>query len=236
MGKGSTHKRLTTKEIRHEVLSQFNIERGLIYTFLALLKKPAQLVDTYVFKSRENIFNPFRYLLFGAAASTFAMLHHAGFKSFMEAQSQNSSQQFQELEEQFGLPFSEAMSTAQQIYLSYQNLFFLVVIPFISFLTYWMFQKKRYNYAENMAINAFLFGTTSWLTGIYSLFTFWIKAKEVTYISMGLTLFVAVYLYTKIYGVSYLKGFLGFGLVYFIVIALGSVFQVGAMIILLFTL
>ncbi|MBX2845077.1 MAG: DUF3667 domain-containing protein [Saprospiraceae bacterium] len=215
--------RITTKRIIGEILEIFNLERGLVFTFLSIFKKPFELVQTYLYKDRKRVFNPFRYILFAIALNTLFLSNHQSFKNFTQAQ----FQQLQEQEQQYenGLELSKYLGRAQKIYLTYQNFVMLIALPIMSLATLTLFSKVGYNYAENLAINSFIFGTTNWLSAILSALTFFIGAPMLILAFVLITFIVATYLYAKIFQVNGFKAFVGMFLAYLCLLFVGMLFQ-----------
>lgn len=229
------HSRLTVKEIKNEVLCHFYFEKGLLFTFYNMLRQPGKLVSVYLDENRKKVFNPFRYLLFGVATSTVILLAHPSFKNMITTIHNGSLEDYQVLEQQTNLPLWELMTRMQEIYLSYQNIIIILSIPLVSWVTWLYFGKKKYNYAENMAINSFVFGTTYWISAILGLLTYGTDSVIIMYMATTLTFVAATYCYKMIFKNGIFKSFLGIVLGYIPILLIGILSQFLIFIVLLLT-
>ncbi|MDX1939563.1 MAG: DUF3667 domain-containing protein [Saprospiraceae bacterium] len=157
--------RITSKTIWHGLLDIFNLERGLIYTVVALTTKPGAALREYLYENRKKLVPPFRFLIFTVAIGTFltlqyfkynelAQLFETGFKQ--GAEQEDLSDRGQEFLQAY-------MKGITYIYNNYFNVFLLAGVPIMALMTFWLWRKKM-NYAEHLVINSYL---TSYLTLIY---------------------------------------------------------------------
>ena len=93
--------RITMKTIWYGLLELFNLERGLIFTFIALTLHPGKALRTFLTEDRSRLVPPFRFLLFAVALAAFITVQYmkssefmaemrAGFESGYRAGSENS--------------------------------------------------------------------------------------------------------------------------------------------------
>ncbi|MCF6347794.1 MAG: DUF3667 domain-containing protein [Flavobacteriaceae bacterium] len=218
--------RLTVKELRNETLKFFNLEKGIAFTYVSMFKKPFETIKTYLGFDRKKFSNPLNYLLFGIAVYTIMFRLHPSFKSFVEFAQKANAKSLAPLEKLFDVSIIVPMNQAQEIYFSYQNIFYLISIPIMSIITFWLF-KKKYNYAENLAINSFVFGTTIWTSVILSVVTLFLNSFIVIYIIMTISILLLIYLYHKIFQINWYKALGTMLLVYFITTIVGMFFQYG---------
>lgn len=226
--------RLTVKEIRNETLMFFNLEKGLLFTFLSLIKEPYSTIQTYLHFDRRKFSNPLQFILIGVALYTLIVTIHPGFIKLMESSNKMNAKNYSRMEKDLNIKIAEPMERAQNIYLSYQNVFYIFLIPAVGFATFLLFEKP-YNYAENLAINAFVFGTTTWVSIVLTLLTFFIEHIALIFIMPLISLFLTGFLYKKIFQEDWLKT-IGVSLIVFgILLALSLIFQFGLAIILMLT-
>lgn len=199
--------RLTVKEIWNETLKFFNLEKGILFTFISLLKKPYFTVQTYLNVNRRKYSNPLQYILFGVAIYVVIIKLSPGFNYFIEQANTINQQKLQALGDK-GAVYFESNAKAQELLMSYQNVLYLFILPVISIITNW-FGGKNYNYAENLAINAFTFGTAVWVSLLFGLVTFFLNY---TYTILGLlallSWFVTCYMYKNIFQFKWVKAIL----------------------------
>lgn len=217
--------RLTVKEIRNETLLFFNLEKGLLFTFLALIKDPKNTIDVYLNINRRKFSNPLSYILIGIGLYVILLNVSPSFISYVEyfkglnaemltARGQNASS------------FLEAQTKSQEIIFSYQNVFYMVAIPLISFITLWLCSDRKFNYAENLAINSFAFGTSTWTAAFLCLLTVYIDYPIVVMPIIILSTFVIlIYSYKKIFEMSWIMSIFITVLIQGILIGMSAVIQ-----------
>ena len=194
--------RLTIKEIQNETLMFFNLEKGLLFTFISLLKNPSGTIQTYLNSNRRMYTNPLSYILVGVAIYTVLFTVHPAFNKMMNSTNKMNAKNYERLEKDLDIKIAEPFEQAQAIYLNYQNVFYLLLIPAVGFVTFLLFEKP-FNYAENLAINAYVFGTTTWFSVILTLLTFFIESVAVMFILTFVSYILIGYLYKKIFPRKY---------------------------------
>lgn len=221
-----SHKRLTVREMKKEVLSHFYFERGILFTFWWMIKNPQKLLYIYLNEDRKKVFNPFRYLLVGVAISTVLLVNHPRFIAFVQDLQAENINDFNTLGATFNLPIWELFVQAQSISITYQNVMVILSIPVVSWVTCKFFKSEKYNYAEHMVINAFVFGTSYWLVSLFTVFFYFSSdGNLITYGTTAITVIIAAYLYFRIFHVNLFKSLLGFILAYIPVYIVGIVAQ-----------
>lgn len=219
------HKRLTTREIKNEVLCHFSFEKGLLYTFAHMLTRPEKLISMYLNEDRKKVFNPFRYLLFAVAASTLILLSHPSFTRMIDNIQKQSLGDYQLIEQKTQIPVWDIMIRMQEIYMSYQNVVIILSIPVVSLITWKFFRNHSFNFAENMAINAFVYGTVYWMSSIIGLFTYFSNSGIIMFLSTGITFIVSTYLYKRIFKNGIFRSFVGIVISYIPILIIGTIFQ-----------
>lgn len=221
------YERLSIQEMKHEVLSHFYLERGIAFTFFMMLKDPERLLTIYLQEDRRKVFNPFRFLLIGVAVSTLILMHHPGFKAFVASLHAQNSETLKTLGEELNLPLWDVFVTTQELFLSYQNILIILALPGVSWITWKFFHTSKFNYAEHLVINGFVFGTTYWFSSLTAVITFFSEAELVaTYMVSLITFILSTYLYKRIFRNGILKSFIGILLVYIPIYIIGIVFQI----------
>lgn len=226
--------RLTVKEIRNETLLFFNLEKGLLFTFVALMKQPFSTIQTYLFHDRRKFSNPLQYILIGVALYTIIISVHPGFNKMVNDSNEINAKNYARMEKQFDIKIAEPFERAQGIYFNYQNVFYIFLIPAVGFATFLLFERS-YNYAENLAINAYVFGTTTWFGILVTLATFFIEHIAMMFIMPLISLILMGYLYKKIFQEDWLKTTGVTIIVFGVLMVLSLIFQFGIAAILIFT-
>jgi len=220
-----TSPRLSIKEIKREVFSYFNFEKGLLFTIVFMLKKPDRLIALYLHENRRMVFNPLRYLLLAVAVSTVVTINNPGFISMIEGLQQEQYSTINSVDTKFGLNIWETMIKMQEIFLSYQNVVILFSIPLISWITWKFFNKKGFNYAENLAINSFVYGTNYWTSVLLGLFHYLFDYKIFMYFLTIFSFGLITYLYKSIFEAQVVRSFLGAVINYIPFFLVGMIFQ-----------
>ncbi|WP_417799846.1 hypothetical protein [Tenacibaculum sp.] len=222
--------RLSVKEIRKEGLKFLNFEKGIAYTFIMLLRKPYVAIQIYLFKNRRFLNNPIQYLLFSVAGYSLFINYHKGFRAFFSESSTQNKQMINSLEEQLNVTFYEEFVKAQNFYLSSMNMVYLFSIPAIALITYWFF-KPKYNYAENLAIHCYMYGTANWISLIIVLLTLFLNISGSFMPVLVLLIYlVIVYLIKRVYRVKWLAALGTQLLLLLIFIIIGQLYLYGLLV------
>jgi hypothetical protein len=115
-------------DIPHSVL---HIDKGFFYTFKELIVRPGHAIREYLAGKRVRHFRPLAYLILLSTISTVAgkAKNYLVVQSYLEKGVQAA----------FNLPF-----LAQYI-----SLFFILMIPFMSFISWFVFRHQKHNYWEH---------------------------------------------------------------------------------------
>lgn len=220
--------------MKQEVLSHFYFEKGFAFTLFMMLRNPERLLSIYLNEDRKRVVNPFRFLLVGVAVSTIILINHPGFRATIASLQTQKAESFKSFENKLNLPLWDSLLIAQELFMSYQNILIILSLPAVSWVTWKFFSTAKYNYAEHLVINGFVFGATYWLSSFVALLTFFSEAKVVATYAISLITFVlATYLFKRIFKNGILRSFLGILLAYIPVYIIGIFSQVVIFIILL---
>lgn len=139
-------KRITLAGVFADVISGFNIERGLIFTIKLLFSRPGYLLRYYFYEGRYRVFNNFRLLILTTAASVLAMYTIAP-EDFLLA---------------FGEGYNSVDGSSQVDMKAYEdwimdwyNLILWTAIPIYALFSYLFNRKAGFNYAEHMVMQSF---------------------------------------------------------------------------------
>lgn len=146
----------------------FNLEKGFFHTAIELTKAPAATIKAYMDTRRYEFTNPVKYLLIISGLTIFVGLQNG----FFEMQDAAAAQEENVISGDRTVDSERETMTAEQVtqvlfaevwqnyYVNYQNIWNIFSILFTSFFSYLFFRKSGYNYAENLAINTYIFGHT----------------------------------------------------------------------------
>ena len=139
--------RLHTKHIAHEAVHVFtHADKGIFALIPMVLFRPGTLTLQYVQGKRKSYFNIFQYLVLVVGISVFIMSK----THFMENIAETINPGISKESARVQAVQSKWMSVLQQ----YMNLFLFALIPVFSFFSWLFFKSKKYNYAENLVLQA----------------------------------------------------------------------------------
>lgn len=151
--KDSNLERINMQTVYQSILSIFNFDKGFLFTLKTLLIRPGQVIREFLFEDRTKLMKPMRFLILSVAFGTFISL-----KFFPEIANTEIS-----IIEIFPptLFTSDTATLLSKImvesFTKYSNLFQLFKVPFIAIVSYLLFRKSKFNFAEHLVINAYLF-------------------------------------------------------------------------------
>lgn len=192
--------RITMRMVFAEAFNEItNVDRGLLYTFFMLLKKPDQVVLDYLAGRTIKYASPFKYLLFWTAIST---LIYIGF-GFYDQQVAGMdglvpSSDDREVNE-VGALYNEWMKQNFQ-------LVSIIYIPLFALFTRYFFKKSGLNYAEHLVANAYFSAQASIVFMPVFLFRLNIELSS----SLSILIMILYYTFTirSLFNQSWLAAFL----------------------------
>ncbi len=192
-GQKTITKRLSVRVILRNLVEIFtNVDRGFFYTAKEMLRRPERVIRDFIGGATVRYINPFRYLLLTVGLSTLINLSLGIYD--MQAADINEN-----INATMGLDQDpELLERQQQLQTEmrkYANLIPLLIVPFISLMSLLLFKRLKYNYAEHLVMNAFFFGTLSFI-GIPLLLLFAIFPQLIAYaMPVGMVFGVVYYTY-----------------------------------------
>ena len=135
-GQSADTHRLGMHHIMHDLVHVFtHADKGFIYLTKELALRPGITAKAYMSGKRKQYFNPFSYLMLTIAVSAFL----TNYFHLLEFEGQPSN------------PVSAMIS--KNI-----NIVFLIAVPITALLNKLLFFKSGYNFAEHLALQAFMGG------------------------------------------------------------------------------
>ncbi|MBK8705957.1 MAG: DUF3667 domain-containing protein [Saprospiraceae bacterium] len=175
-----------------------NLEQGFTYTLIALFTRPGQVIREYLEGATRRYYHPLRYLL---VLSGFAVLMAATID--MEKILMQSSQFT-------GVALTpeavEMQKKTYEVMVKYMSLVYVALIPIMSLGSYFIFKRYKFNYAEHMVANSYLYGQLSLLSLVtVNLYRIpdWISIGGV--ISFFATLLLSAWFYKSWFGLGWLR-------------------------------
>ncbi|MCB0608189.1 MAG: DUF3667 domain-containing protein [Lewinellaceae bacterium] len=129
-----------------------NLEKGFWHTMVRLFTRPDQVIRDFLGGSTIRYVDPFRYLFLWSSISALITLSF----NLLEFQSDEmvkiGALKIQQTGK--GADTAEVMAWVKR----FLNIVPFLIIPFLALAGQWIFRRLKYNYAEHLAINGFLFG------------------------------------------------------------------------------
>lgn len=136
--------RIKTSHILEELqYGLFHINRGLLYTLKELFVHPGETVKNYISGRRAKYTKPFIFLLF--AGVIYSLIFHFFHYLPMEEMNKHDGAIFEYI-------------PIYDWYSANYSLTVLLLIPFYSLSTYWLFYNRGCNYAEHLVLFSYLNG------------------------------------------------------------------------------
>lgn len=205
--KSDTH-RLTVGHIWHDLVHAFtHADKGLLFTVKELIIRPGIVAREYIQGKRKKYFNPFSFLIIVVGIT---ILANSVFKPYEmdEAYYKKTTEQFQQSsKKQKFIKILERRKKMGEFMNKHTNVVLFISTPFIAFILWLLFRGRKINYAEHVAVMAYVNGFLNILLillfGPLLYFTRGTSTHNLVYILMLLS--HVVYL-----GFTY-HGFIGYG-------------------------
>ena len=218
-GQKTIQERFTLKHLINLVFDSFNVEKGLFYTVKLLFTKPGKLINDYVEGRTKDFYNPLKYLILIASINAILMLWF----NIFETNIANTNEFLGEDREgtKLQLIITEYIKT-------YLNIFTILVLPFYSLISKWIFKKYNLYYAEHLIINGYLFAQYTLLQMITYLVFSVIPGLSKFSLPFAVVVFISYYTYALrgVFKIKFFKSFLSsttiyvFGFLFFIIFLL----------------
>jgi len=151
--------RLTKRSLAAELSAQFNLERGLLRTFVDLIVRPETMLHGYIDGSCRPRYSGIVAYFILAVAISVALANLTGF------------------EDQFVMDLRSAPGTLEDAGISDQKLWafedivyrnayliYYAFLPICALVTFLIFRFWQFNFVEHLVVNAFLISQVTFLT------------------------------------------------------------------------
>ena len=152
--------RLNMHDVLHSVLETLNFDRGIFRTLLDLLTRPRTVIETYLFHDRSKYSKQTTLLLLTLAAAILSCRH------WLPASNSYSPNLFLTI-----TASNEAELKTLALLREYDDVLRLLLVPATSVLSYLLFRKQAWNFAEHLAFNAYILAFQFFLMAILVPFT-----------------------------------------------------------------
>ncbi|WP_345225016.1 DUF3667 domain-containing protein [Hymenobacter koreensis] len=137
--------------------SIWHVDKGIGYTFRQMMTRPGAMLHEYMAGHRAQHFRPISYLLLITAVSMI-LLSAVGMVPATTAQQADMPRLLQLMMERY-----------MQLYAKYPTLIYVVILPANALLAAWLLRPARFNFAEMLLTQAFISGTTTFISSVVML-------------------------------------------------------------------
>ena len=160
--------RISMRSIYESILAVFNFEKGLSFTIKNLLLRPGITLRNYLYSTeRLKHIKPINFLFLMVTIATFLTLQ---FIKSTNPEILNGTQindpmngSSINLENLLSDKGNDAFVIFNKMMNRYYHIFQLLKVPFFALATFWIFGKRKYNYAEHLVMNAYIIGLITFL-------------------------------------------------------------------------
>lgn len=142
-------------DVLHAFLDNINLDRGLLRTLLDLVVRPRVLIETYFYRDRNRYTKPLTLLMLMLAGAILSCRHCL---PVSDSYSPNFILRIAATNE-------EELRTLTLIR-EYDDVFRLLFVPATAVLSYLLFRKQGWNFAEHLVFNAYILAFQFFLTAV----------------------------------------------------------------------
>ena len=147
-GQKSDIHRISIKHIIHDVVHAFtHADKGFLLLVKELLVRPGFVAREFVNGKRKKYFNPLSFLVITSAL----LAYFSYLTGYLEALTAGSTQRAGHMPQLMTETFAIGAKSGKELTL-------FLMAPLFAFLSWLFFIRSKYNYAENFALNSFIFG------------------------------------------------------------------------------
>lgn len=200
MNENSSLKRITLSSIWAYILEIVNFERGIFYTIKALAFYPGSAIREFLFENRNKLMKPIKFLVVSVAVS--AVVTHYCMPSDTDILESVKAQLAQyKLPENIAATFEKVQVMSKK----YPSVLAVLSVPFLALISFYMFSKKQFNFAEHLILNSYLLAFMN-IISIVLAFIFWMKINWLITIIGVLPLFYILFFYIQVFELPFWKG------------------------------
>jgi len=164
-------RRITVLQVLSSMVVAFNVDRGGIFTIKQLFIHPGKAIRDYIGANRYHYTPPFRILVITTTLAFFAIGSSElveGFESDISAEMESATNDIQN--EMIDVT-SEVITLTKKIS-PYFNFILWTFIPIAAFFSWLINLKNRFNYAEHLVFQTYLFCISNILCFLFPLDNF----------------------------------------------------------------
>ena len=227
--------RLTPKILAAQVNEEFlSIDNKFFRTFVALFKKPEDIIDGFINGVRKKYIGVVTYYAISLTVLGFQMFFiKTLFPEFLEAQNNALINNFNINNEDSGNQFSNF----PDFFNDYQGVIFSILMPLIAVGTWIVYlDKRKHNYTEHLVINLYTTAQTIYFSFVVYMLLAILKISDFLTVSLIITPLVILYgafVFKRLYQSSFLSALVRYITAYLIYMVVFGIMIVGAVIVLL---
>lgn len=176
--------RLTIRNLFEHFTETFlNYDNQFIQTFIYLLKKPWDVIDTYISGTRKKYISPLSFFAISLTLSgVYLFVVQKYFMTYFEMPQIYTNSKAEKMNSDF-----------VKISFEYYSLLYFFLIPGLALMSRIVFFNKRYNYTEHVVIFFYTMSLMSIVSSVLSIVVLVIIPKAM--LSMVLVLYIAYFIY-----------------------------------------
>jgi len=191
----------TISHLWNIAFSIFGLQRGVLYTARCLFTNPGKVINDYLNGKTRCYYNPISYLLVIASIYAVLMVWFNLFDTNLESMTDTLGMEAKQ---------TKLQSTLNLYIKKYLSFVSILILPFYSIASKWMFKKHKLNYAEHLIINSY--AIAQYLLIFTTLIFIFIFFPSITKFMMifGIIILLSYYTYLSkgIYSISWVGSFL----------------------------
>lgn len=152
-GQRAVRERFTLRGIlTHLVTDAFDLNRGLLFTAVALFRRPGEVVREYLSGATVRYTNPVKYLVVCVALVVFASIQLGATGELAGG-----------FTEGYGADAADRAQRVTELLNRYMNVLMALAVPFMAAASRLFFRRAGLNYAEHLIFNLYVYGQQSLL-------------------------------------------------------------------------
>lgn len=163
--------RITVKNLWYDAIERFfNIDNTFLRTFVSLFTEPDEVIGGYIKGVRKKFLNPISYFTIAVGlGGLFVFLIRSVFPEALDF-----SQSMMDSAAMENNPGAEIGKQLNDAIFEYQNLFYILMIPFLAIISRVVFyNKKEYNLSEHFVINIYGYAQMSICINVLYILFIW---------------------------------------------------------------
>lgn len=196
-GQKQITERYTVKHIINVAFSSFDLHRGVLFTAKSLFVDPGKVINDYLGGKTKCYYNPISYLLIIASVYAILMVWFNAFDDNLE-----------NMNDVLGMEQKQTqLQSIINLYIKrYISFISILILPFYSIASKWIFKKHKLNYAEHLIINSYAIAQYLLIFTILLIIFIYVPGFISIMMPLGFVVFVAYYTYAskRIYNISFI--------------------------------